>query len=84
MSSVALTAVPFDVTVAWEDNMNFDNTACACLFSIFARTATLVLEFTSLKELVPAAYRLLNGDIYTSCIRSTFIPVDIPVLSKYS
>ena len=52
MSSVALTAVPFDVTVAWVDNMNFDNTACACLFFLPARTATLVLEFTSFKELI--------------------------------
>ena len=46
---MSLTAVPVYIALmsllaAWLDNMNFDNTACACLFSIFARTATLVLR----------------------------------------
>ena len=80
ISSVAITAVPIYIPLTiflsiWLSNMDFDKSAFAVLhfgplsggiLYIIARAVTLVLAFTSLRDLPPGAYQTVHW--------TTFIP----------
>ena len=75
ISSVAITAVPIYIFLgfilaAWADSSNYTPEAILILppvtLYILARAVTLVLAFTSLKDLAPGAYEIVHW--------TTFIP----------